>query len=241
MCVDVVFSGEMCAPKRNASPSRTYTYASVSCARPARIDFDFPALQHHARLEAVLDEIVEARLAVLGDQAFGLCGFGHEERGWGSWSIVRRLYLCDNPRMRQVTRSALVAQPPSRMFALINDIERYPDFVPGCTHARVETRTPTEIIATLGVRRGPHAGRDHHAQHPRARPPGHDDAGARAVQRARRGVEAHAGGTEGCRVELFMRFAFANRDVGDRVRAAVRADGQRRSSMRSSRVRVRSN
>ena len=66
-----------------------------------------------------------------------------------------RLYLCDNPRMRQVTRSALVAQPPSRMFALINDIESYPAFVPGCTHARIESRTPTEIVATLGVRRGP--------------------------------------------------------------------------------------
>src|SRR5262245_66046490 len=57
--------------------------------------------------------------------------------------------------MRQVTRSALVAQSPSRMFALINDIERYPEFVPGCTHARIESRTPTEIIATLGVKRGP--------------------------------------------------------------------------------------
>jgi ribosome-associated toxin RatA of RatAB toxin-antitoxin module len=57
--------------------------------------------------------------------------------------------------MRQVKRSALVAQPPSRMFALINDIESYPAFVPGCTHARVESRTPTEIVATLGVKKGP--------------------------------------------------------------------------------------
>jgi ribosome-associated toxin RatA of RatAB toxin-antitoxin module len=57
--------------------------------------------------------------------------------------------------MRQVKRSALVAQPPSRMFALINDIESYPAFVPGCTHARIESRTPTEIVATLGVKKGP--------------------------------------------------------------------------------------
>src|SRR5262245_28898819 len=68
---------------------------------------------------------------------------------------ARGLYLCDNPRMRQVTRSALVAQPPSRMFALINDIERYPEFVPGCTHARIESSTPEEIVATLGLRKGP--------------------------------------------------------------------------------------
>lgn len=41
------------------------------------------------------------------------------------------------------------------MFALINDIESYPAFVPGCTHARIESRSPTQIVATLGVRKGP--------------------------------------------------------------------------------------
>lgn len=57
--------------------------------------------------------------------------------------------------MRHVKRTALVAQPPQRMFALINDIESYPAFVPGCTHARIESQTPTEIVATLGVKKGP--------------------------------------------------------------------------------------
>jgi ribosome-associated toxin RatA of RatAB toxin-antitoxin module len=57
--------------------------------------------------------------------------------------------------MREVKRSALVAQPPSRMYALINDVESYPSFVPWCTQARVESRTDSEIIATLGVKRGP--------------------------------------------------------------------------------------
>ena len=69
--------------------------------------------------------------------------------------VVGATPSCDNPRMRQVKRSALIAQPPSRMFALINDIESYPAFVPGCTHSRVESRTPREIVATLGVRKGP--------------------------------------------------------------------------------------
>ncbi len=40
------------------------------------------------------------------------------------------------------------------MFELINDVERYPQFVPGCTHARVESRSSREIVATLGVRHG---------------------------------------------------------------------------------------
>ena len=51
-------------------------------------------------------------------------------------------------------RSALVKQPAGRMYELINDIERYPQFVPWCTHARIESRSEQEIVATLGVRRG---------------------------------------------------------------------------------------
>jgi coenzyme Q-binding protein COQ10 len=56
--------------------------------------------------------------------------------------------------MREVKRSALVNQPPAKLYALINDVERYPLFLPWCTHARVESRTPWEIVATIGVRQG---------------------------------------------------------------------------------------
>lgn len=41
------------------------------------------------------------------------------------------------------------------MYALINDIERYPLFVPGCTAARVESRKVNEMVATLNIKRGP--------------------------------------------------------------------------------------
>ncbi len=41
------------------------------------------------------------------------------------------------------------------MYSLINDIESYPAFVPGVTHTRVDSRTAAEIVATLGVKRGP--------------------------------------------------------------------------------------
>ncbi len=60
--------------------------------------------------------------------------------------------------MREVKRSALVSQPPGRVFALINDIESYPEFLPWCTHARVLSRSPTQILATIGVRQGPLTG-----------------------------------------------------------------------------------
>jgi ribosome-associated toxin RatA of RatAB toxin-antitoxin module len=56
--------------------------------------------------------------------------------------------------MRDFKRSALIARPAARLFALISDIERYPEFVPGCTFARIEARSAQEVIATLGVRRG---------------------------------------------------------------------------------------
>jgi ribosome-associated toxin RatA of RatAB toxin-antitoxin module len=116
--------------------------------------------------------------------------------------------------MRQVTRSALVAQPPSRMFSLINDIERYPEFVPGCTHARVESATPTEIIATIGVSRGPLKAEittrntlelDRRVSMNLVRGPFSELEGIWTLTPV---------ATDGCRVELFMRFAFANRISG---------------------------
>jgi ribosome-associated toxin RatA of RatAB toxin-antitoxin module len=60
--------------------------------------------------------------------------------------------------MREVKRSALVSQPPAVVFALINDIGRYPEFLPWCSHARIVSRSEREIIATLGVRQGGFAG-----------------------------------------------------------------------------------
>lgn len=56
--------------------------------------------------------------------------------------------------MREVKHSALVAQTPDRVFALINDIESYPRFIPWCTHSSVHSRSEREVVATIGVRRG---------------------------------------------------------------------------------------
>jgi ribosome-associated toxin RatA of RatAB toxin-antitoxin module len=57
--------------------------------------------------------------------------------------------------MREIKHSALVAQPPARLFALINDIESYPSFIPWCTHAKVMSKSDREIVATIAVRQGP--------------------------------------------------------------------------------------
>jgi ribosome-associated toxin RatA of RatAB toxin-antitoxin module len=56
--------------------------------------------------------------------------------------------------MRQIKRSALVAATPQRLFELINDINRYPEFVPGCVAAEVLESSPTEMRARLTVGSG---------------------------------------------------------------------------------------
>jgi ribosome-associated toxin RatA of RatAB toxin-antitoxin module len=112
--------------------------------------------------------------------------------------------------MRQIKRTALVAHPPDRMFALINDVERYPEFVPWCTRAHVDARSEREIVATLWVRRGPL--RTQFTTRNELEP-------NRAVRLhlVKGPFSALEGqwvltpiGTRGCRIELSMRFAFAN-------------------------------
>src|SRR5258706_13835791 len=56
--------------------------------------------------------------------------------------------------MRTLTRSALIARPPATVFALVNDIARYPEFVPGCVYAEILMQQEREIVARLKVRRG---------------------------------------------------------------------------------------
>ena len=56
--------------------------------------------------------------------------------------------------MQVVERSALVTYTAAQMFALVNDVARYPEFLPWCIGARVDDLSPTERIAVLQVSRG---------------------------------------------------------------------------------------
>jgi ribosome-associated toxin RatA of RatAB toxin-antitoxin module len=62
--------------------------------------------------------------------------------------------LPDNTAMQVVERSALVTYTAAQMFALVNDVARYPEFLPWCIDARVEEVSGTERIAALKVARG---------------------------------------------------------------------------------------
>ena len=56
--------------------------------------------------------------------------------------------------MRDLTRSALVARPPQLLYRVVEEVERYPEFVPGCTLAQVLSRDGNVVVARLAVSRG---------------------------------------------------------------------------------------
>lgn len=53
--------------------------------------------------------------------------------------------------MTEIHKSALVLHTAEQMFDLINDVSRYPDFVPWCSKTQVITESEDEIQATLHV------------------------------------------------------------------------------------------
>ena len=100
------------------------------------------------------------------------------------------------------------------MYELINDIESYPRFLPWCTSARVVSRQDHEVVAALGIKRGPL--RAEFTTRNLLEP------GKRVLMqlvsgpfRVLEGLWTFTPlGDLGCRVELEMRFEFANRVAG---------------------------
>ena len=118
------------------------------------------------------------------------------------------------PAMREVTRSALVPLSAEKLYALIIDIERYPEFVPGCTRARIEERGDNEVVATLGVKR---SGLDTEFTTRNTLDPGRSVT-MRLVRGPFRALEGiwtiRPLGEAGCEVSLKLRFEFSNRLAG---------------------------
>lgn len=56
--------------------------------------------------------------------------------------------------MKRIARSAIVEHSAARMYALVEDIEAYPGFLPWCTQAVVHERRPEATRATLTLRVG---------------------------------------------------------------------------------------
>lgn len=53
--------------------------------------------------------------------------------------------------MKSVNKSVLIWYSPAEMFALVNDVEHYPQFLPWCDQAQVLERTQESVTAKLGI------------------------------------------------------------------------------------------
>lgn len=56
--------------------------------------------------------------------------------------------------MRNVKRSALVPYRAEQMFQLVDDVGSYPEFLPWCSDARIESRNGDVVDASLELHRG---------------------------------------------------------------------------------------
>ena len=53
--------------------------------------------------------------------------------------------------MKNVHKSVLIWYSPAEMFALVSDVEKYPEFMPWCDFGRVLERTPDGMVAEVGI------------------------------------------------------------------------------------------
>ena len=56
--------------------------------------------------------------------------------------------------MTSISKSALVSYSPTQMFALVDGIEAYPEFLPWCRNTEVLSRTDDEVRATIELSKG---------------------------------------------------------------------------------------
>ena len=53
--------------------------------------------------------------------------------------------------MKRIARSAIVECSAEQLYALVEDIESYPEFLPWCLEAHVRERAPGRTVATIRV------------------------------------------------------------------------------------------
>ncbi|MCO1589741.1 type II toxin-antitoxin system toxin RatA, partial [Escherichia coli] len=51
--------------------------------------------------------------------------------------------------MPQISRTALVPYSAEQMYQLVNDVQSYPQFLPGCTGSRILESTPGQMTAAV--------------------------------------------------------------------------------------------
>lgn len=113
--------------------------------------------------------------------------------------------------MPTVRKSVIVARPREAMYALVDDVERYPEFLPWCSGAEVFHNDERTTRARIHI--------DYHGLASHIETLNEKEAPARITLgfvdgpfREFHGVWTFVAlGAEGCRVELALDYAFANR------------------------------
>jgi ribosome-associated toxin RatA of RatAB toxin-antitoxin module len=115
--------------------------------------------------------------------------------------------------MQTVQKSVIVARPAHAMYALVDDCERYPEFLPWCAGAVVSERTTETSLATLEI--DYHGLRSRISTRNRNEPP--DFIHLEFVEGPFEHFKGHWHfvplGDEGCRVEFSLDYSFASRTM----------------------------
>ncbi len=54
----------------------------------------------------------------------------------------------------QIDKSALVMHSAERMFHIVNDVARYPEFLPWCAGTEIHQQTDSEVMASIEIAKG---------------------------------------------------------------------------------------
>lgn len=54
-----------------------------------------------------------------------------------------------------ITQQQILPYCPADMYALVNDVERYPEFLPMCVDTKILSKADNELCATLFIQKGP--------------------------------------------------------------------------------------
>jgi ribosome-associated toxin RatA of RatAB toxin-antitoxin module len=115
--------------------------------------------------------------------------------------------------MPAVTRKVIVDHPAEAMFALVDGVEAYPQFLPWCRSVEVFERTPTRTHARIDI--DFHGLKSHVATRNRNAPPEwiHLELADGPFERLAGHWHFRPLGEEGCAIELSMEYAFSSRTL----------------------------
>jgi ribosome-associated toxin RatA of RatAB toxin-antitoxin module len=113
--------------------------------------------------------------------------------------------------MARVDKSVLVSQPASRMFALVDDVEAYPAFLPWCGGARVLYKDSATTVARIDINYH-HVRQSFTTRNHKQEPHRMDILLEKGPFKRLAGHWRFVAlGTEGCRVEFSLEYEFASR------------------------------